>query len=780
MSEAPTSKNDPATTPRPRGRRRSTLHLTEGAFFHGLGLLVIIYVTGLLSLLGDYRVELYLLGGIIAGALGFPLLGVAIRRRLPRPLVWGSLIAFALTLALYVANTLDPLVTDADLFLRAVACTATGVPVAIMVLPRTEGPTTVRRTVQRALLLGLGPIIMGIGYSLLYAALGFGGFPYLVLLTEAFAGALLLLEIMAGVRSKGRSAADVSGGTVGARAPGAASTDVAPPSTILSAASRARDDRRAAGVAWAPPRRHPGLRLSALLVVGLALVLALPGLSNPVPEPRNGVASASEAQGAPVTRTPIQHIITIMLENRAFDSFFGLYPALGPGTVRYAPNVTPPVNLWNSTLHWTCTTGTVAECSPSGLEFLPNGTFSNPNPLEGYSPYHIDWDHGKMDGWLAPGGSGSAGLATYTAEQMAPEWVMAQEYALGDAYFASMLSETTPNRLYALAGYSPVMNDYGPPPYVPLDQTILGELSSHGVSWGYYLKDPSAGTGTLNLISGLDPNNPGIQTWDAFHQELDGGTLPAVSWLLPTDGGLSDEYSQGPPGNVLQGEMWLLYWVDQIERSPEWNSTAIVLTYDEGGGMYDHVAPPALDGEQLGQRIPLIVLSPYAKEDYVSHTVMNHASWLGFIDYNWEMPALNTFVADSNLPLDLFDFQQAPRAPLLLTASEGFPVPAALPFDLPSSPDLARLFPQPFQENLSTLPYALTGSSSTTLSSFGGSVWVTAPQGYTPWYLSVPVLSSIFLVEIVVWIGRPQIVGRLRARGPKQPESRSHHDQAGP
>ncbi|EQD79985.1 Phosphoesterase domain protein, partial [mine drainage metagenome] len=113
-------------------------------------------------------------------------------------------------------------------------------------------------------------------------------------------------------------------------------------------------------------------------------------------------------------------------------------------------------------------------------------------------------------------------------------------------------------------------------------------------------------------------------------------------------GGKAVDYSSGPPNSVLKGEMWLLYMIDAIMQSPIWNSTAIFLTFDEGGGFYDQMAPPSVGGHMLGQRVPFILISPFSKENYVSSTVLNQASILAFIDYNWKLPALNRFVSLSN------------------------------------------------------------------------------------------------------------------------------------
>jgi phospholipase C len=183
--------------------------------------------------------------------------------------------------------------------------------------------------------------------------------------------------------------------------------------------------------------------------------------------------------------------------------------------------------------------------------------------------------------------------------------------------------------------------------------------------------------------------------------------MPAVAWLDPFSwtseaNGLNIQYSQHPPYNVTEGETWMLNIVNHVEQSQYWSSSAIFITYDESGGYYDHVAPPQLDGNQLGFRVPLIVVSPFSKEGYVSHTILTHTSLVAFIDYNWKLPGLSQMVLDSNLPLDFFDFGSARLS---------FPI------------DSAAQFPMQPQTPFSSLGYQREGSSSQTLSQMGVGLW---------------------------------------------------------
>ena len=100
--------------------------------------------------------------------------------------------------------------------------------------------------------------------------------------------------------------------------------------------------------------------------------------------------------------------------------------------------------------------------------------------------------------------------------------------------------------------------------------------------------------------------------------------------------------------------------VQQVQSSPVWKNTAIIITFDTGGGWYDHAPPPTVDNQGLGSRVPTIVVSPYAKKNYVSHVTMDHVSVLKLIQWNWGLPSLNARNAASGDMLDLFDFPAVP------------------------------------------------------------------------------------------------------------------------
>jgi phospholipase C len=148
---------------------------------------------------------------------------------------------------------------------------------------------------------------------------------------------------------------------------------------------------------------------------------------------------------------------------------------------------------------------------------------------------------------------------------------------------------------------------------------------------------------------------------DRFVQDLHAGNLPAVSWLTP-----SFPLSDHPPASICEGENWFVRTMNQLMTSPDWSSTAVILTWDDFGGYYDHVAPPHLDLYGLGPRVPMILISPWAKRGFVDHRTMEFASVLRFIETIFDLPPLTSRDANADDMLSAFDFSDPPAPPLVL------------------------------------------------------------------------------------------------------------------
>ncbi len=471
--------------------------------------------------------------------------------------------------------------------------------------------------------------------------------------------------------------------------------------------------------------------LKSLIIIFLVIVVVLPYV--------NGL-------NEPGTRTPIKHVINIFFENHTFDNLFGVYPenSLANSTQdSIISNLTLPLNLLGN------------ETLLHRMNAVPIGQFSTQDPIEGYLAYHQDWNHGMMNNFI--NGSGRQSMTYFTASQVSPLWDVAEEYALADNYFAPQISESAPNTLYYLTGFSPVINDYGPPPFIPFNETIFGELSSYGISWGVYVSNASSGSFDMSqYISGINNYRDNVQSWNMFLNQVRSGNLPAVSWIFAQD---SDGYDMGAPSNILKGELWLIHLINSIEESPVWNTSTIFVTWDDPGGYFDQVSPPVFDGIQLGMRLPFLVISPYAKEDYISTTLITHSSILAFIDYNWKMAALNQFVSKCNIPLDMFDFDipyyqgYLVRPPLLFNE---FPVPASSYFSLNATflnYNYSAAFPIKLQIDHSSLPYIDKGSSSFNLSSIQSRLFINRDTVYLPISMSAySVLGFVVINSAIVFL----------------------------
>lgn len=407
--------------------------------------------------------------------------------------------------------------------------------------------------------------------------------------------------------------------------------------------------------------------------------------------PLSGSSTISE------TATPIKHLIVIMQENHSFDNYFGTYPSAN-GTL--VSEVISQLQRVNGLPNGVCVSYHTDCLSP-----YPAGTDSTADLAHDRDALENDYNNGMMNGFATY--SGPQSMAYFDYHQIPAYWDYAEEYGIAENYFASALTSTNPNRLLALSGTTSVSGNYGPPPYVSYNRTILAQLSSQGISWGYFdFLDHFGQRGDvipINYIAGLNSGALSqVQDVAVLLQRLSESTnLPSVSFVNAIG---SDNLDEHPPSNVTAGELWTVSVVNAVMRSKYWSSSAVFIGYDEGGGYDDHVPPPqilrithdsnfTLNG--YGQRVPFLVISPFAKENYVSKTLLNHMSILRFIDYNWNLPPLNENVSGSNNLLDFFYFAGALRPPIILGNDGPYPL---------------KSFPIPIQIPFSQLAYARTGS----------------------------------------------------------------------
>ena len=245
-----------------------------------------------------------------------------------------------------------------------------------------------------------------------------------------------------------------------------------------------------------------------------------------------------------------------------------------------------------------------------------------------------------MDGFYTT--DGSTALNYYDGSDLSYYYSVADTFTLCGNYFCSVLGPTVPNRLSLVSGtaggnttdtLSPGSVDW---------PTIVDVLDAHQVSWKCYNLGLGLGsTGSLEHFNGLTlfkkwQNDQRLTfTEDDYNADLQAGTLPQVSFLIT-----EELISEHPPTDIQMGQQKMSELINALMSSSSWKSSAVFLTYDEGGGFFDHVAPPQLDAYGLGMRVPMLVISPYAKRGYVSGQLYEHSSILKFIERRFELPSL--------------------------------------------------------------------------------------------------------------------------------------------
>lgn len=378
---------------------------------------------------------------------------------------------------------------------------------------------------------------------------------------------------------------------------------------------------------------------------------------------------------SPSKTSKIQHVIFILKENRSFDEYFGKFPGANGAT--------------------------------SGK--LSNGQTISLGHTPDQVPHDIghDWfsgieviDGGKMDLFDVNYGGNLGDYLAFTqmSQQDIPNyWTYAQKFELADAMFSSLHGPSLPNHLYTIAGQSngvvsipdhpdPTSDGWGCDSVSPLTvqflqpdgslidqapcfdiQTLGDILDANQVSWRYYSGQYGQSGYQWNVYNNIKHIRYGpdwatkMENESQFDNDALTGSLPAVAWLTAPN-----EKTEHPNYSTCYGENWTVDRINSIMQGPDWNSTAIFLAWDDFGGFYDHVAPAQIDRYGLGPRVPLIIISPYAKGGTVIHTQYEFSSVLKFIETTFSLPNLGTRDVTANNMMDAFDFTQSPLPPLVL------------------------------------------------------------------------------------------------------------------
>ena len=481
-------------------------------------------------------------------------------------------------------------------------------------------------------------------------------------------------------------------------------------------------------------------RLVLLVTVGVlaAGLLAACSTHSAPARPSRSADQPEKVSGGPVGSYvvppgihKIKHVIIVMQENRSLDSYFGTYPGAdgipmkdGKPTVCMPNPRGPCVRPYHDT-----------------ADVNGGGPHSEAAAL-------ADVNHGEMNGFIKQrskarktcrnpddpachAGSKPDVMGYHTAAEIPNYWTYAKDFVLSDHMFEPVKSWSEPDHLYMVSAWSAKCKTRSPMscrntivgPYgvAQFDRAVHRELVTgqaridlawtditwllfaHHVSWAYYVQEGSQpdcdndGAETCPPVrqSATTPGiwNPlplfgdvqadhqlhNIQSLESYFAAAKAGALPAVSWITP-----SNADSEHPPASVHQGQAYVTSVINAAMKSPDWNSTAIFLSWDDWGGFYDHVVPPRVDLNGYGLRVPALTISPYAKRGYIDHQTLSSDAYLKFIEDDFLDGARLNPQTDGrpdprpdvrenqsilgNIETE-FNFSQAPRPPVLLATN---------------------------------------------------------------------------------------------------------------
>jgi phospholipase C len=410
----------------------------------------------------------------------------------------------------------------------------------------------------------------------------------------------------------------------------------------------------------------------------------------------------------------IQHFVFVIQENRSFDHYFGAYPGadgIPPGVCLAGINDEPCVTPYHCT-----------------------------KTIDRGGPH--DWDNawgdincGRMDGFLKESYRGRV-LTNYSADATRPGdydptvandrhdvmayhdyheipnyWNYARLYTLQDRMFESVASYSLVSHLYILAAQSggfvtPKLNWralsrwHGSTPKQFKFPEIASLLGDGGIDWKYYVTSGKLpDTDDAHVVGSQNereqhpyeyshwnplPHFPRVMKKPSqrrrlvdtseFYENAKNGKLPQVCWVIP-----SAEVSEHPPADVRRGMAYVTGVINAVMQSPNWESSAIFLAWDDWGGFYDHVPPPKIDREGYGIRVPALVIGPYVKQGFIDHDVHSFDAWLHLLEERFGMSPMTARDENADDMLECFDFNQKPRPPAILAATpQGSPYPQPL------------------------------------------------------------------------------------------------------
>jgi phospholipase C len=438
-----------------------------------------------------------------------------------------------------------------------------------------------------------------------------------------------------------------------------------------------------------PITRRTLIRYGGAAAAGLSgaghLIRTASALAHPLRAP-DSLPNPKVPAGTVDESMPFDHVVVVMMENHSFDNLLGALAHSGqPKAHGLKLSGKGSARNWNP------------NASGEAVHSFPfPSTAQGSDVSQSWNATHQQIDGGRMDGFVRS--TESTQPMGYWTEGVLPfAYSFARTFTIANKWFSSAPCQTYPNRRFLMAGtaYGNISTDTeslkdAPPP----NGTIFDRLHAYGVEWKNYFSDLPQ-TGIIPSVIEKYPAN--IRAYAEFLADCRTGALPSVSFVDPEFGVLGDAggpLSEVPglqalgakaseaggdeedPQNLAYGEYWAYQTVKAVLESPAWPRTLLLYTYDEHGGYYDHVAPPAAIAPDsiapelqpgdvqggydiYGPRVPAIVASPYSKPNGVTNVVHDHTSVLATIEQKWNLPALTYRDANARTVDDFLDLSHA-------------------------------------------------------------------------------------------------------------------------
>lgn len=361
----------------------------------------------------------------------------------------------------------------------------------------------------------------------------------------------------------------------------------------------------------------------------LALILGCGGIQS-----ASTASSPSPTPSPTITHVPIKNVFVVIMQNRSFDHLFGAFPGangIKPGVPGFSQ-----VDAKGATV------------TPQLLTVVSTSDLPHT-----HSDFVRVWDLGAMDKYAFFNGDTSMGHYDNTNPDMAVLWNWAQQFALADNFFPSVMGDAPSNQLYLVAA-----NDNNTPesidPFFPPCNTdataaagytyqhVGDQLAAKGLTWAWYQEKLGVCT---SYVSQENPfqfftdshSSPNIRDFSRFAADITSGSPPTVAFIQP-----GPTHSMHPGGGPIgNGITWLNDFILEVQASPLWPNAAIIVIWDSSGGWWDHVPPPQVDAQGYGARVPMLLISPAAKKNYISHVQMDDVSILKFIQGTFGLAPLN-------------------------------------------------------------------------------------------------------------------------------------------